>query len=89
AREQIQSEVRIAQELAQTLRAEAASQVEQLKQRAQQEIEQDKNRVMNELRLEVVNLTLSATERILGENMDTDKNRRLVQDFIDKVEVPG
>ena len=42
---------------------------------------------MNELRLEVVNLTLAATEKLLGENMDSDKNRRLVQDFIDKVEV--
>ena len=50
-------------------------------------IEADRTKVMTELRVEVVNLTLAATEKLLGENMDTDKNRKLVEDFVSKVEV--
>lgn len=68
--------------------ADASAEADAMVKKAQQEIEQEKYRVMAELRLAVVDLTLSATEKVLGENVDTDKNRRLVKDFIDKVEVP-
>jgi hypothetical protein len=34
-----------------------------------------------------VDLTLAAAERVIGENMTTERNRRLVEDFIEKVEV--
>lgn len=88
AREQIQSQIREAQALRQNLMAEAASKADEMVKKAQQEIEQEKHRVMADLRLAVVDLTLSATEKVLGENVDSDKNRRLVKDFIDKVEVP-
>ncbi|HVL38306.1 MAG TPA: hypothetical protein VM328_02840, partial [Fimbriimonadaceae bacterium] len=71
------------------LMAEANAKADALVKRAEEEIEQQKNRALTEMRLEVVNLTLAATEKILGENIDNDRNRRLVQEFIDKVEVPG
>jgi F-type H+-transporting ATPase subunit b len=89
AREQIQAQIREAQALRQQLMAEAAAKADELVKKAQQDIEQEKNRVMTELRLEVVNLTLTATERVLGENVDTERNRKLVTEFIDKVEVPS
>lgn len=87
AREQIQSQIKEAQQLRQTLMAEASAKADDLVRRATEEIESEKSRVMNELRLEVVNLTLSATEKLLGENIDSTKNRRLVEEFIDKIEV--
>ena len=87
AREQIQAQIREAQQLRQTLMAEASSKADELVKRANQEIEAEKNKVMADLRLEVVNLTLTATEKLLNENVDSAKNRKLVQDFIDKVEV--
>lgn len=87
AREQIQSQIKEAQNLRTTLMNEAAAKADDLVKRANAEIENERARVLSELRLEVVNLTLSATEKLLGENMDTDKNRRLVNEFIDKVEV--
>lgn len=89
AREQIQAQVKEAQALRSRLESEAASRAEDMKRRASEEIESDRRRVMTELRIEVVNLTLGATEKLLGENMDTDKNRRLVEEFIEKVEVPS
>ena len=42
---------------------------------------------MKDLRLQVVDLTLAAAEKVIGENMNDERNRRLVTDFIDKVEV--
>lgn len=87
AREQIQAQIKEAQALRTRLEAEAASRADELRKRAHEEIEADRTKVMTELRVEVVNLTLAATEKLLGENMDTDKNRKLVEDFVNKVEV--
>ncbi|HEY3781099.1 MAG TPA: F0F1 ATP synthase subunit B [Fimbriimonadaceae bacterium] len=89
AREQIQSQIKEAQELRTQLMHEAAAKAEELVRRAQDEIENEKKKVIGELRLEVVNLTLSATEKILGENMNSERNRKLVEDFINTVEAPA
>jgi F-type H+-transporting ATPase subunit b len=89
AREQIQAQIREAQELRGQLMAEAAERAEQLVARAQEEIAHERDRVLTELRAHVVDLTLTATERLLGESVDDAKNRRLVEDFIAKVEAPA
>jgi len=89
AREKIQAQIKEAQALRQRLEAEAVGRADELLKRAHDEIASERNKVITELRLEVVNLTLGATEKLLGENMDTDKNRRLVNDFVNKVEVPS
>ena len=69
--------------------AEASAKADELVKKASEEIEAEKSRVMIALRTEVVNLTLTATEKILNENMNDDRNRRLVEDFIKTVEVPS
>ncbi|MBV6457623.1 MAG: ATP synthase subunit b, sodium ion specific [Fimbriimonadaceae bacterium] len=87
AREQIQAQIREAQNLRQTLMAEASAKADELVSRAQQEIESEKAKVIVELRTSVVDMSLAAAEKVVGENMDNDRNRRLVQEFIDRVEV--
>lgn len=87
AREQIQSSIREAQQLRQTLMAEATDKADDMVRRAQEEIQAEKDRVLTDLRLHVSNLALTAAEKIIGENMDTDKNRKLVDEFISSVEV--
>ena len=89
AREKIQAQVREAQDLGAQLRADAVTVKEQMIAQAQEEISREKDKIMNELRIEVVNLTLGATEKILGESVSNDANRRLVAEFIEKAEVPG
>lgn len=89
AREKIQAQVREAQSLRTSLMAEAQTVKEQMISQAQEEIAREKDRVVNELRIEVVNLALGATEKLLGENVDDARNRKLVEDFIDKAEVPA
>jgi F-type H+-transporting ATPase subunit b len=88
AREQIQAQIREAQELRKALMAEAASRADELVRRAQEEIEGERQRAVAGIRLQVANLSLLAAERILKENVDSERNRRLVEEFIDSVEVP-
>lgn len=87
ARDQIQAQIKEAQQLRTSLVAEANAKADEMVRRAADEIASERDKVLTELRVSVVNLTLGATERLLGENMDTEKNRRLVEEFIDKVEV--
>lgn len=89
ARETIQSQIREAQELRQQLMAEASAKADEMLRRAQEEIEAEKHKVLTELRLKAVDMTISAAEKLIGENMDTDRNRKLVDEFIEKVEVNG
>jgi F-type H+-transporting ATPase subunit b len=87
ARDQIQAQIKEAQQLRTSLVAEANAKADEMVRRAADEIASERDKVLTELRVSVVNLTLGATEKLLGENMDTEKNRRLVEEFIDKVEV--
>ncbi|HSI73513.1 MAG TPA: F0F1 ATP synthase subunit B [Fimbriimonas sp.] len=89
AREQIQAQIREAQTLRTTLMAEASTRADEMILRAEQEIEAEKQKALTEIRMHVVDLTMTAAERVLGENMNNDRNRRLVSEFIDKVEVPA
>jgi F-type H+-transporting ATPase subunit b len=89
ARDQIQAQIREAQNLRTQLMSEATARADEMVARAQQEIDAEKQKALAEIRLQVVDLTLLAAEKVLGENIDSDKNRRLVGEFIDKVEVPA
>jgi F-type H+-transporting ATPase subunit b len=89
ARTRIQTEVKKAQELRAQIQAEANAKAEEMLRKAREEIQAERDRMMTDVRVHVANLSLLATERILGENMDSDRNRKLVEEFIDKVEVKG
>jgi len=87
AREQIQAQIREAQNLRTQLMSEASTKADQMLQQAQAEIEAEKAKVIVELRTHVVDLALAAAEKVIGENMDNDRNRKMVDDFINRVEV--
>jgi F-type H+-transporting ATPase subunit b len=87
ARAQIESQIKEAQSLRQTLVSEAAAKADDLVRQATAEIEAEKIKAITDIRLHVVDLTLSATEKILGQTVDAEINKRLVAEFIDRVEV--
>lgn len=89
AREQIQAEVKKAQDLRTQIQAEASARADEMLKKAQEEIAAERERALVDMRVHVATLSLLATEKILGENMDNERNRRLVDEFIDKVEVPN
>lgn len=88
ARERIQAQIKEAQELRKTLMSEASSKADEFVKRAQDEIAAERDRALSGIRMQVANLTLQATEKVLSENMDNERNRKLIDEFLDKVEVP-
>ena len=50
--------------------------------RAAAEIEAEKQRAIGELRAEVADLALAAASRVVGETMNDDRQRRLVEEFL-------
>ncbi|MER3496544.1 MAG: ATP synthase F0 subunit B, partial [Armatimonadota bacterium] len=78
ARETIQNQIREAQALRSSLRDEAQARADALVANAQNEVTAERTRLLSELRTHVTDLALAAAERVVGENMDTDRNRRIV-----------
>lgn len=87
AREHIEAQIKEAQSLRQTLMNEAANRADAMIERAQQEIAAERERILTGLRGQVVEMSLIAAEKIVGENMDTERNRRLVDEFVNGLEV--
>ena len=87
AREQIQAQIREATDLKKALTADAVTKTEEMKRIAGIEIEAQKKQVLGELRVHVATLSLQASEKIMKENLDNDRNRKLIDDFLNTVEV--
>ena len=87
AREKINNQIKEAQSLRQNLMAEAASKSDALIKQAQDEIAGEKAKAVREIQVHVTDLALAAAEKVVGKNMDTDLNRKLVSDFIKDLEV--
>ena len=57
--------------------------------RARQEIEREKDAALDSLRRESVELALAATARLIDEKVDSEKDKELVMDYLDKLSGPG
>ncbi|OYV65497.1 MAG: ATP synthase F0 subunit B, partial [Gemmatimonadetes bacterium 21-71-4] len=71
-------------DLLEKARAEQQATIE----RAAQEIRREKERAVAELRREAVELAILGASRVIEENLDSDKNRRLVEQFLATVQRP-
>ncbi len=78
--------MRDAREAAEASRAEQVDktrqQIRQMQAQAESEIEREKQQALAELRAEVADLAILAAEKILHENLDAGRQKKLVQDFI-------
>lgn len=59
------------------------AQIQQMQEQATTEIEREKQGALEELRGEVADLAIQVAEKILAENLDQNRQRRLVNKFID------
>jgi F-type H+-transporting ATPase subunit b len=79
--------LREAREEAETLREEEKTEtrqdIQQMQEQARAEIEREKESALSELRSEVADLAIQAAGKILDENLNDQRQRRLVDDFID------
>ncbi|MBA2701284.1 MAG: F0F1 ATP synthase subunit B [Chloroflexi bacterium] len=62
--------------------------LERMRVRAAAEIEAEKQRAIAELRGEVADLALAAAGRVVGETMNDERQRRLVQEFLSTAATP-
>ena len=73
---------RLAQETRDADIAATREELDRMRERATGEIDAEKQRAIAELRGEVADLALQAAERVVGESMSSDRQRRLVEEFL-------
>jgi F-type H+-transporting ATPase subunit b len=67
-------------------KAEAAQQREQMLAAARRDIEHETRRALDELRKEVADLTVTATEKITRKSLDEEDHRRLIEEALSEVD---
>jgi F-type H+-transporting ATPase subunit b len=67
-------------------RAEAKRYREQLMESTRRDIEDETRRAVDEIRREVANLTVIATEKVTRKSLDDDDHRRLIEDALSEVD---
>lgn len=79
--------LREARDEAERLRGEEVektkAKIQEMQENAQAEIEREKQSALADLRREVADLAIQAAGKILSENLDDNRQRKLVDDFID------
>jgi F-type H+-transporting ATPase subunit b len=65
--------------------AETRAQLEQLRTQATADIASEKDRALAEVRSQVAELALAAAARVVGETMTTEREKRLVDEFLTEV----
>ena len=53
--------------------------------RARRDIESEKERAITQLRAEAVDLAIAGASKVIEENLDDERNRRLVESFLESV----
>jgi F-type H+-transporting ATPase subunit b len=76
---------RIADESRERDLAQTRTELEQMRERATADISAEKDRALAEVRSQVADLALAAAARVIGETMNTDRERRLVEEFLAQV----
>ena len=80
---------KVAQETRDADIAATKEELERLRQRTASEIEAEKARAISDVRAEVADLALRAAGRVVGETMTSDRERRLVDEFLKGSAVRG
>ncbi|HEX5323950.1 MAG TPA: F0F1 ATP synthase subunit B [Capsulimonadaceae bacterium] len=85
AREQIQAAVKEAQELRAGIISDAHKQAEALIEKGRGESERERQKAFLEMRQQIADLAILAAGKVVGESLDAQRHRRLVDDFIASV----
>lgn len=78
---------KVAQETRDADIAATKEELERIRVRAAAEIEAEKSRALTEVRAEVADLALLAAGRVVGETLTSERERRLVEEFLESTTV--
>lgn len=81
-RETVQRSINEAKQASEQILHDARANAQTLATRAEQEIAREREQAMIALRTEVVDIVLGATTKLIGDSLDTNRQRKLVDDFI-------
>ena len=88
-RERVQEAVKRGEELSESIVGKARVQADDTRSKAEQDIELETQKAQLGLRDSVVNLAIGAAEKVIGEKMDNDLHRKLIQEYIDNLPQTG
>lgn len=92
ARDEAQKVITEARTVGERLRADMLEKThadqQALLERAQQEIRREQERAVETLRREAVDMAILGATRVIEENLDNDRNRKLVEAFLSTVKPP-
>lgn len=66
---------------------EAHAEAKAIVAKAQDELQHEIAKAKVQLRGEIVNMTLAATQKVIETNLDTEKQKKLINDFVEKAEI--
>ncbi|MDW7668209.1 MAG: F0F1 ATP synthase subunit B [Bacillota bacterium] len=64
---------------------ESKEEASKLKEKAEKDIEFEKKKALNDMKDEISNIAMMAASKVLGNEVDENKNKQLVDDFIKEV----
>jgi F-type H+-transporting ATPase subunit b len=64
------------------IRAQAQRDAEAIRQKAREEAAQERDRALAEVQSQIANLSMLATERVLGQAVDANTQRKLIDQFL-------
>ncbi len=82
----VEKATKLADQTKEEILTEARNENARLLKAAQEEIAREKESAVAELRKEMVTLSVAAASKIIGQNMDSQTNAKLVSDFINKLD---
>ncbi|MGB9588630.1 MAG: F0F1 ATP synthase subunit B [Armatimonadota bacterium] len=87
ARSRIQAAIKQGESMKDEIVADARRRSDDILRRGQQDLVRERDKALAELREEIVEIAITAAGKIVAESLDDAKHRKLVSDFINKLEV--
>ncbi|MFQ5678929.1 MAG: F0F1 ATP synthase subunit B [Gemmatimonadota bacterium] len=76
----------VGERLREEILAEARRDQEELVERTRAELERERQELVEQVRREAVDVSLAAAERLLRTKLDSEENRRLISDYVSRLE---
>jgi F-type H+-transporting ATPase subunit b len=84
-REKVQEAVKRGEELADGIVGKARNQADDIKTKADQDIELESHKAQLQLRDSVVSMAIGAAEKVIGERLDDQLHKKLIEDYINDI----
>jgi F-type H+-transporting ATPase subunit b len=84
-----QSATQVAEKEKERILAEARDEARQIVEQARGQLDYERKQMMSELREQVVNLSLLAAQRVIGQSLDERRSRQLVDEFLKETDFGG